>query len=201
MRLKWYFRNEVTPNFSEVPAFRPKSSWNPPKGHPNLEVFLSEVEKELFTVVDSKLGYSNLSKEEWKAMQTLADDRTIVIKKLDKESCDVVWDRNDYIKEAQKELNDTNVYKDVSFKDKLLEELVGTCNKLFRYLEAKGKISDKKLNYFTYQYKKVASLGKLHLLPKIHKRSANVSGKPVISNCGTPTEKDSGDFINKIKEL
>ena len=64
MRLKWYFRNEVTPNFSEVPAFRPKSSWNPPKGHPNLEVFLSEVEKELFTVVDSKLGYSNLSKKE-----------------------------------------------------------------------------------------------------------------------------------------
>ena len=155
-------------------------------------------------------------------MQTLADDGTVVIKKLDKESCDIVWDRNDYIKEAQKELNDTNVYKDVSFNHKLLEELVGTCNKLFRILKAKGKISDKKVNYFTYQYKKVASLGKLHLLPKIHKRSANVPGRPVISNCGTPTEKaseflehhfnpamqkcksyikDSGDFINKIKEL
>ena len=39
MSLKWYFRNEITPNFSEVPAFRPKSSWNPPEGHPNLEVF------------------------------------------------------------------------------------------------------------------------------------------------------------------
>ena len=64
MRLKWYFRYEVTPNFSEVPAFRPKSSWNPPKGNPNLEVFLSKVKKELFTVVDSKLGYSILSSEE-----------------------------------------------------------------------------------------------------------------------------------------
>ena len=94
MHLKWYFRN-VTPNFSEVPAFRPKSSWNPLKRHPNLEVFLSEVEKELFTVVDSKLGYSNLSKEEWKATRTLADDRTIVIKKADKGSYVVVWDRND----------------------------------------------------------------------------------------------------------
>ena len=81
MRLKLYFRNEVTLNFKEVPAFRFKSSWNPPKGRPNLEVFLSEVEKELFTVVDSKLGYSNFSKEEWKAMRTLADDITIVIKK------------------------------------------------------------------------------------------------------------------------
>ena len=111
MRLKWYFRNEVTPNFSEVPAFRPKSSWNPPKGHPNLEVFLSEVEKELFTVVDSKLGYSNLSKEEWKAMRTLADDRTIVIKKADKGSFVVVWGCNDYIEEAEKQLNDTSVYR------------------------------------------------------------------------------------------
>ena len=98
--LKWYFRNEVTPNFGEVPAFRLKSSWNPPKGHLNLEVFLSEVEKELFTVVDSKLGYLKLSKEEWKALQTLVDDRTIVIKKADKGSCVVVWDRNDYIKKA-----------------------------------------------------------------------------------------------------
>ena len=81
IRLKWYFRNKVTPNFDEVPAFRPTFSWNPPIGQPNLEVFLSEVEKKLFTVEDTKLGYSNLSKEEWKAMRPPADDRTIVIKK------------------------------------------------------------------------------------------------------------------------
>ena len=134
---------------------------NPPKGYPNLEVFLSEVEKELFTVADSKLGYSNLSKEEWKAMRTLADDRTIVIKKADKGSCVVVWDRNDYIKEAEKQLNDANVYKDVCFNAKLLQELVGTSNKLFQNLKAKGNISDKQPKYFTYQYKKVTNLGKL----------------------------------------
>ena len=68
MRLKWHFRNDTTPNFSEIPAFRPKSTWNPPKGHPNLEVFLSEVEKELFKCPDKNLGYANLSSEEWKAI-------------------------------------------------------------------------------------------------------------------------------------
>ena len=31
MRRKRYFRNEATPNFSEVPAFRPKFLPNPPK--------------------------------------------------------------------------------------------------------------------------------------------------------------------------
>ena len=29
IRLKWFFRKEVTRNFSEVPAFRPKSLCNP----------------------------------------------------------------------------------------------------------------------------------------------------------------------------
>ena len=66
---------------SEVPEFRPKFSWNPPKGHPNWEFFASEVEKETFTGVDSKLGYWNLSKEEWEAMRTLIDDRIIVTTK------------------------------------------------------------------------------------------------------------------------
>ena len=35
----------------------------------------------------------------------------------------------------------------------------------------------------------------MYLLPKIHKRLVNVSGRPVISNCGTPTEKDS-EFLD-----
>ena len=41
MCLKWHFRNEPTPEFSDQPGFSPKSSWNPPTGYPNLEVFLS----------------------------------------------------------------------------------------------------------------------------------------------------------------
>ena len=88
MRLNRYFRNEITANFSESHAFRPKSSWNPPKCYPDLETLLSEAQKACFTVkVDSKLGYSNLSKEKWKPMQTLADDRTIVIKRQTKIFC------------------------------------------------------------------------------------------------------------------
>ena len=84
MRLKWYFRNDPTPDFSEKPSFTPKSSWKPPTGHPNLEVFLSELEKQIFKIVDSKLGYSNFSKEEWQTMRALAGDRSIVTKKAER---------------------------------------------------------------------------------------------------------------------
>ena len=155
-------------------------------------------------------------------MRSLADDRSIVIKKADKGSSVVVWDRYDYIAEAEKQLKDQNVYKDVDFTEKILQDLEESSNKMLRSLKTKGKIDEKQLKYFTYEYKKTCNLGKLYLLPKIHKRMDDVSGRPVISNCGTPTEKisefldtqlkpimqkswsyikDSGDFIRKIKNL
>ena len=37
-------------------------------GHPNVEVFLSQIEQEVFKEVQNPLGYSNHSKEEWKAV-------------------------------------------------------------------------------------------------------------------------------------
>ena len=48
-------------------------------------------------------------------MLSLADDRSIVIKKADKGSSVVVLDRYDYIAEAEKQLKNENVYKDVEF--------------------------------------------------------------------------------------
>ena len=84
MRIKWHFRNEPSENFPTIPAFRSKSSWKPPTGHPNLKVFLSRVEKKLFEDIGTSLRYSNLSAEEWKAIRSLADDRSIVIKKAKK---------------------------------------------------------------------------------------------------------------------
>ena len=135
MRIKWHFRNEISEDFSEVPAFSPKSSWNPPQCHPNLEVYLSQVENELFSIPDELIRYSNLSYEEWIAMRSFADDRSIVIKKADKGSCIVVWDRNDYVREAEKQLEDPNVYRKVAFKDKVLSQLVDCSSRFLRILK------------------------------------------------------------------
>ena len=43
--LKWNFRNEPTNNFSEIPAFSPKSGWKPPKGHASLVSFFEPCRK------------------------------------------------------------------------------------------------------------------------------------------------------------
>ena len=94
MKIQPRSQGYIITNSSEKPSFTPKSSWKAPTGHPNLEVLLSQLEKETFQIVDSKLGYSNFSKEEWQAMRALVDDRSIVIKKADKGSTVLVWDRN-----------------------------------------------------------------------------------------------------------
>ena len=184
MSVKWHFRNEPSEHFSKKPAFSPKSSWKPPEGLHNLEVLLSQIDNELFKTVETPLGYSSLSKEEWEAVRTLADDRNIVIKKADTGSCVVIWGRNDYITERQGQLQNEQVYKKVSFKQDMLCNLVTKRNGFFKDLRRSGCITEK-----------ITNLGKLYLLPKIHKRLENVPGRPVISNCGTPTEKIS-EFLD-----
>ena len=184
MRIKWHFRNEPSDNFSERPAFSPESSWKPPLGHPNLEMFLSQVENELYEMTKEPTCYSNFSHKEWRAIRTLAGDRSIVIKKADKGSCIVVWDRADYLREAEKQLSDKKVYQKVQFKKQMLPNLVDTSNNFFRALKTKGFIAEKELKYFTYQCKNACNLGKMYLLPKIHKRLSDVPGRPAISNCG-----------------
>ena len=59
-------------------------SWKLPKGYSDLEVFPSEGKKRIFKTTDSKFTSSDLSKEERQAMLSLADDRSIIIKKLAK---------------------------------------------------------------------------------------------------------------------
>ena len=55
----------------------------------------------------------------------------------------VVWDRNDYIAESEKQLSDETIYKDINFKDKILQELADNSNKLFKSLKTKGSINER----------------------------------------------------------
>ena len=133
----------------------------------------------------------NLSKEKWLAVSGLADDRNIIIKPADKVSCVVVWDREDYTAKADRQLKGNETYESSSFKDADLVKLVEKSNSIFRSLRKRKLITDEELKYFTYKYKKATNFGKIYLLPKIHKRLVKVTGRRVISNCGTATEKAS----------
>ena len=102
-----------------------------------------------------------------------------------------MWDCEDYLAEAEKQLQDTDIYEDTDFKKLDFVKLVEKSNTMFQSLRRKNLNTEKELKCFSYQYKKSTNFGKMYLLPKIQKKLDNVSGRPVISNCGTPTEKAS----------
>ena len=193
MRCKWYFRNEATETFSEKPAFNIKSNWNPPNGQTEFEIFLSKLENEVFSVLPGTSCDYNLSKKEWLAMRGFAEDRNIIIKPADKGSCVVLWDREYNLAEAEKQLQDVKIYEDTDFEESDSVKLVEKSNTIFGSLRKKDLITERELKYFCY--KKSTNFGKMYFLPKIHKRLDNVPGRPVISNCGTPTEKAS-EFLD-----
>ena len=64
-------------------------------------------------------------------MRSLANDRSIVMKKADKGSCVVVWTRGDYIAETSKQLNDESVHKRARSEDKILQDLAEKSNGIF----------------------------------------------------------------------
>ena len=93
---------------------------------------------------------------------------------------------------------------------------------MFKRLLSKKYISPEECKYFSYRFKKSTNLGKLDLLPKMHKILYDVPGHPVIYNFSTPTEKmseyldyhlepimrsaksyirDTRDFLRRLKEL
>ena len=43
-------------------------------------------------------------------MRNLQEDRSVIIKLADRGSAVVIWDRNDYLKEAKKQLSHTSTY-------------------------------------------------------------------------------------------
>ena len=86
-------------------------------------------------------------------MRSLADDQNFVIKKADKGSCMVVLDWFDYLMEAEKQLSDKNIYKEVKFNENLIQDLTETSNKIFWSLKNGDFKAAKTLNLMKSWYK------------------------------------------------
>ena len=74
---------------------------------------MSSLEEKSLKIEVPKDKFNNLTKGERDALYNLKNDKTIVIKGADKGSAVVVWDREDYIREAENQLGDTNIYQEV----------------------------------------------------------------------------------------
>ena len=216
LRLKWHFRHEEE-EFSTNP-FKHKSTYHPKNEDAAIEVYLSTIEEQILGIHEQGSNYSNLTVDEREALRTLRNDSEIIIKSADKGSGVVVWDKEDYLKEADSQLSDASIYEEIDYDpSSALEEMISECVNSIR---DRGDIMDPDtLQFFSVDNPK---LGRFYLLPKIHKRLCRVPGRPVISNSGYYTEnisafldfhlqplsqkvksyiKDTNDFLRKIRDL
>ena len=146
--------------------------------------------------LEYKVGYSNLTKRERDTVYSLKNDNSIIIKEADKGSAVVAWDRDDYLRETKKQLNDENVDKELTGDvEGPLEKIIKTVLKKIR---DRTDTSNSTLDYFLVNNPK---LGRFYLLPKIHKRLQNVPGRPVVSNSGYYTENVSAFLEFHLKPL
>ena len=123
------------------------------------------LERKIFSH-DLRVHYQrNISKEEQEALENLRGYDDIVIKQADKGSAVVVMDREKYVDEAMRQLNDENVY--IPFKKDPTAEVIKKINARINTLHDDGCISDSTLQYLLINSD--ARAGRFYLLPKIHK--------------------------------
>ena len=116
----------------------------------------------------------------------MKNDKSIIIKSADKGSAVVVWDREDYLKEANSQLSDADVYEEL--KNDPMSDLAKMISKCLKKIERLDILDQDTLRFLEVDDPK---LGRFYLLPKSQKRLFRVPGRPIISNSGYFTENIS----------
>ena len=191
-----------------------KSKWSPPMGPTNLETVISINELGLLDLEIPRPKNHNITRSQKSSISDLLSNRNIVIKPADKGGATVIQNRSDYITEGERQLKDENFYK-------LTDEdlTVKHNNMIADQLEAmrlRGEITQKVKDFLIIDEPRTPEL---YLLPKIHKGTYPVPGRPIVSANESHTERisafvdhfiapivkqgrsyvrDTGDFLQKI---
>jgi len=143
LRLAWFFRDDERDFVYN--SFKKRSNFNPKNRDPAIEIYLSRLEEEILKI-NTNIRNHNITREERKAIDSLRNDTSIIIKEADKGSCVVVWDRDDYLKEAGKQLGDEKVYEHLN--EDAVSPLIKVVKSCISNIDKRGDISRETLDYF-----------------------------------------------------
>lgn len=212
---------------SEPRPFTPKSDWSPP---------LSQLPPPVTTLVRADYEFlhnqfhinhikPNLLKEETKALKELKENKHIILKPADKGSAVVILDREQYLQEGYRQLNDETYYTKLN--KPIYLETLPIVERIINSLHQKKFINSKQRSYLLGSSEPRGRL--FYMLPKIHKDPAKWSvpfqvppGRPIVSDCESETYytaeylehfltplstkhpsyiKDTYDFVNKVRQI
>ena len=185
----------------------------PPKPSHVIETFITAVNNDIDATPVKPIPNDNLTSNERKALKDLQLREDIVITKADKGGAVVIWNTDDYIVEAERQLNDTSSYK--KLENDPTQENVARIQTVLDQFQSQGSLEKKLAESLIPEKVKIP---RFYMLPKIHKQ--NNPGRPVISSVSSPTSeisrfvdhhlqqnvkelksyvKDTTDFVNKIE--
>ena len=188
MKLQFHFFHH--PTHKNNGPFKIASTWVPPGDtFPPLQEYFDAITEDIKNHIDnvSAAGSSNLSLIETKAIETLAKQKEIIIQRADKGGAIVLWPIQLYLTEASKQLENELHYAKCQPNE--IPELTAQIIAFLKDLLMKQKISTQ-----VYDFLEPSSsprIPRFYLLPKIHKPKINdiTPGRPIVSGCGSATEK------------
>ena len=134
---------------------------------------------------------SNLSRKLRKTLITLKRNKEIIIKKSDKGNSTVVIDKEQYIKEGERQLNSCAHYTEIE-RD-ITPEIVDEVRSVLQEMLREGEITQKNYEYLCPS-EELAKTAELYLLNKIHS-DPPTKARPIISANSCPVERIS-EFID-----
>ena len=189
IKLRAHFKKNKNKNLSaEEDRFKKPTNknWIPTNNYHSIETFIeatrNEIQEKTEKARPSK--YSNLTIKERKAMQELQSRNDIVITDADKGGAAVILDVGDYVKEAERHLNNKEnyrkiIYDPITANNETIHKVISRFQKenlLSKSISEGLKTENRKTSHF-------------YLKPKVHKEGN--PGRPVISSISCHTSKIS----------
>lgn len=205
---------------------------NPSKWEPRAEVVSHTIQTLIQKDIQSFLRFKpkprvqpNFTSEQLRAVNTLKNNNSIVIKPADKGSQIVIMDKVQYLLEAERQLSNVQHY--VPLPHSIQTATQEMIREILTKLRETDYITDKQMLYLMGPDPPRPRL--FYLLPKIHKPPetwtvpfVTPSGRPIVSDCGSESYrvaeyidsfinplsqkhpsyvKDTYDFVAKVKTL
>ncbi|XP_068114979.1 uncharacterized protein [Hyperolius riggenbachi] len=163
---------------------------------PRQGIFLDLVTRDFRKLSWTRQTRDNLTKGERKALDDLRQAKEVIIRPSDKGGNVVLWSRDLYLEEAERQLRDTNTYQ--SLRSAPYERIAYGVNQWVDDAVEEGVLDEKEESFLrvgTYR------IPVFYLIPKIHKSLNRPPGRPIVSAIDGPTESLAIWIDQKIKRL
>ncbi len=201
IKLQYFFRNQSRRSIYQKLPFTEKSKWVPPE-----KMIPEEIKNNLASLTDKIKNVPtlknkfNLTRNQMGALRNFKNKTHLIIKKADKGSATVLMKRENYIREAERQLSDSKFYT------KLNQPIYPqTSEKIMTILNDLKK--SRLLTELQVDYLKPPSSPRprqFYLLPKIHKDLDSWTipnemppGRPIVSDCSSESYRVS-EYIDSF---